>query len=236
MSFYDLFLIIGVIAFSLPLAAVVYGIAVLAGMLITVNKSFTQDEKGIDIFISTNGLHTTFILPSVNASFNWLSFLNTPAINNCCPAYLSFGWGDKAIYVEVPEWSQLTLSVGFRSLFLPTPPIFKIVALNTLPEERMARIRITPEQYEDLCDFIRDSFERNEEKKLQFLHLDGYAENDFFFDARGQYHAFNTCNTWTNKGLQKTGIRASLWATLDKTIFYQLNKISQKKAQTNHNE
>ena len=68
----------------------------------------------------------------------------------------------------------------------------------------MERIRITPEQYENLCDFVRNSFEQNEEKKLQFLHLDGYAENDFFFDAKGQYHAFNTCNTWINKGLKKS--------------------------------
>jgi len=48
-----------------------------------------------------------------------------------------------------------------------------------------------------------------------------YGKNDVFYEARGRYHMFFTCNTWANNALKKSGLPAALWAPFDKGIFYQ---------------
>lgn len=49
-----------------------------------------------------------------------------------------------------------------------------------------------------------------------------YGANDAFFEARGHYSLFETCNEWTRRGLAAAGVRVPVWAPFDKALFYQL--------------
>lgn len=37
-----------------------------------------------------------------------------------------------------------------------------------------------------------------------------YGINDAFYDAKGKYSFFETCNTWANDGLKEAGQKARL--------------------------
>ena len=42
---------------------------------------------------------------------------------------------------------------------------------------------------------------------------------DAFYDAKGKYSLFYTCNTWANCALKAANQKASLWTVYDKGIF-----------------
>ncbi|MEM8910115.1 MAG: DUF2459 domain-containing protein, partial [Bacteroidota bacterium] len=81
-----------------------YGLLLLIGTLIPVNRRFHPTRDGIDLYLSTNGLHTSFVLPAKNEFFDWSElidkqFFQHPLSEN---THLSIGLGDKAFYLDVP--------------------------------------------------------------------------------------------------------------------------------------
>lgn len=139
--------------------------------------------------------------------------------------FLSFGWGDKAIYLDIAEWSELTLGLACRTLFSPTPALMHINASQHLPATNISHTRISKEQYADLCAYIFQTFNLDTAGKVKLIPERGYTKNDQFYEAVGRYHAFNTCNTWANEALKGIGDRTAKWTSVDRAIFYQFNKI-----------
>jgi hypothetical protein len=43
--------------------------------------------------------------------------------------------------------------------------------------------------------------------------------NDSFYEAKGAYTLFYTCNTWANNGLKAINQKAALWTATDRGIF-----------------
>ena len=165
---------------------------------------------------------------TINEIFDWTQVID--AKNFELPldktTFLGIGWGDKAIYLDIKEWSELTLNMGLKTLFLPTPTIVQVTAYPQIPTTPIVKkTRISNSQYQMLCQFILTSFVVDATQNIQLIPDAGYTPNDNFYHATGKYHAFYTCNTWVNQALRKIGVRTTLWTTLDKGIFYQFEKI-----------
>ena len=220
LKYFLLFLLIFIVGYLLFL---------LLGFIIPIHRKFIPPAEGIPLHLSTNGMHTDFILPAQNAFFDWTKFIDRKHFNIDLndANYLAFGWGDKAIYLDLPEWNQLTIKMALKTLFLPTPTILHVTAYDHLPTVTMKvqTITISKNQYLQLCQFILPYFATNPSQEFQLIQGAGYTSNDIFYHARGKYHAFATCNTWVNKGLKKIGVRSALWSPLDRGIFYQLGRI-----------
>ncbi len=207
----------------------IYCLFMIIGTLIPINRKYKPEDSGIDIYLSTNGMHTDFILPTITSVYDWTKVINQQYFQ-LSPESLSFlgvGWGDKAIYLDIPTWGDLTLKMGLNSLLLPTPTILHVTAYDALPSEKLKieKITVSSSQYAQLCDFILSYFARDEKEDVRLIEGAGYTENDVFYHANGVYHAFQTCNIWINKGLKTIGVRTTLWSPLDKGLFYQLKKI-----------
>lgn len=71
------------------------------------------------------------------------------------------------------------------------------------------RLYVTEVEYARLIQFIKGSFKFVDGKLGQ--PIDGYFPTDKFYQAAGSYHLFNTCNTWTNRGLKLIKQRTALW-------------------------
>lgn len=221
-------IILGYLIGLFLLLLALYATVSFIGAVIPWHRNYQPVHKGIDIFLSSNGYHTDFILPSNHPLFNWSAFLGQHhfKIANKNLSFIGIGWGDKAIHLDIKEWSELTFTLGWNSLFKPTPTILHITAYQALPSEenKIFKTCISKRQYLQLCDFILAHFKEEEKTTIQPIKRAGYTDNDIFFEANGKYHAFNTCNTWINKGLKRIGVRTTLWTTLDRGLFYQLQK------------
>ena len=89
---------------------------------------------------------------------------------------------------------------------------------------------VTNKQLETISNYVRQSFADKINGQYQWIKTDAvYGKRDAFYEAKGNYSLFTTCNTWTNTGLKEAKLPACLWTPLDKGLMavytnLQLNK------------
>ena len=90
--------------------------------LITVNNSKKENSNNRTIYLTSNGVHLDIVIPEN---------LLIPEIKNDLKnpenvKYYSFGWGDENFYLNVPSWSDLTFSIGFKAMFLKSSTLMHV--------------------------------------------------------------------------------------------------------------
>jgi uncharacterized protein (TIGR02117 family) len=192
---------------------------------IGVNKN--QKVKGtIPAYILTNGVHTDIVVPVKTTQINWneiVSYNNTIGKDSLLE-WIAFGWGDRGFYLETPTWGDLTFKVAFKAVFGLSTSAMHITYHNNLIEgDDCRKFYLTEEQYQKLINYINNSFlVDDEQQKPILIETDAvYGHADAFYEAKGSYSLFHTCNTWSNNGLKAAEQRASLWTPFETGIFYQ---------------
>ncbi len=197
---------------------------------IPVNRDFRPSEEGIEIFISSNGVHTDFVVPINTAGINWRAFFqgqNFGPVLDQAP-YIAFGWGDKGFYLNTPEWKDLTFKTAVVAVFTPSGSAMHVTLWGKPVEDELTKkVRLSRKEYIRLNAYIRNSFLLNSGGRPVRIDHPGYGPDDLFFESVYQFHLFNTCNIWTNRGMKKTGIRTCVWSPFDKAILYQVSKIKE---------
>ena len=219
--------ILGWVVLGFLVFVALYSLVGLLCFTIPVNRRFQNVQRDVEIYVVSNGVHVDYIVPSISAHFSWKKVLDdrhyeTPFAKH---NYIGIGWGDRGFYLKVDDWANLKPSVAARAMLIPTPTLMHITAHPELPKDqkRLGSIHLSAEQYLQLCDYICSYFR---EEAGQVIHLPGkgYTANDNFYEAKGAYHAFSTCNFWINRGLIRIGVRAPVWSHGGGGIFYQLKK------------
>lgn len=200
---------------------VIYTLSVFGLSKITVNADVAQKEE-IEIFIKTNGVHTDIIVPIKNEIKDWSKEIkfNQTKSKDSLMNYVAIGWGDKGFYLNTPQWSDLKASTAFRAATgLSTSAMHTTFYKSISENESCKRISISKENYQKLTVFINDSFHRDSNKNLQCISGRGYAKNDCFYEAKGSYSLFRTCNTWANDALKQANQKAAFCTPYDGGVF-----------------
>jgi len=214
----SLFILIGFILF--------YFLCAFCFSRITINKN-PANKKEIAIYIMTNGVHTDIIVPAVTQEINWtkeISYKNTLEADSTYQ-YLAMGWGDKKFYLETPEFSDLKLSNGLRAISgLSTSAMHTTYYQNVQIDVNCRKILISKAQYKQLIKYILASFKKNDAGHLINVKSNiHYDIGDAFYEAKGSYSIFRTCNTWANAALKSCGQKSCLWTIFDTGIFLKYN-------------
>ncbi|MEX1003562.1 MAG: TIGR02117 family protein [Crocinitomicaceae bacterium] len=203
---------------------VIYVMIVLVGALIP-HQGDGQFGKLTRIYVQSNGVHTDIWMPIATQLVDWETLFKTKEQPGSEQKYISFGWGDRAFYIETPRWSDLTLPIAFEAAFLRTPCAMHIDYSRAAPEEneQCAGVYLSEESYESLAAYIRESFKT---KAGEAILIPGasYYGHDRFYEAKGSYHLFNSCNNWINEGLKVAGLRTAVFAVSPKTVLAYLKK------------
>ncbi|UYQ93182.1 TIGR02117 family protein [Chitinophaga horti] len=173
----------------------------------------------VEIYLLSNGVHSDIVVPAANEVRNWRLQVPTAHTlgNDTTAAYLAFGWGDKGFYLETPTFADLTAKVALKAVFgLSTSAMHTTYYRSMHVGADCKRILISKAQYAQLVKFIDNSFKDKNVAVIAGVH---YNNDDAFYDGRGRYHLFHTCNTWTNNALKACGQRACLWTPFDKGSF-----------------
>ncbi|GHU99941.1 hypothetical protein FACS1894159_04790 [Bacteroidia bacterium] len=179
--------------------------------------------KQVAIYITTNGAHTDIVVPVRNSQMDWTLML--PLENILSPdtvyGYVGLGWGDKGFFLDMPTWDDLTPGLAFRATFWLNSTAMHATYYKYMREDASCRrIEISCEQYARLCRFIEGRFRRRADGRFILIPTDAvYGTTDAFYEARGRYNLFYTCNTWANSALAACGQRRCLWTVFDKGIF-----------------
>lgn len=192
---------------------------------IPVNNNFKECEKdAVEIYILTNGVHTDLVLPLRNQYNDWSKFVNSAETKSKDTTFglVGFGWGDKGFYLQTKTWSDLKFSTAFKAIFYLSQSAMHVTFHDQINESATCRkICIDKESYLKLVDYITQSFLRNNNNGMPVMIKEAsYGVNDSFYEAKGTYGLFNTCNTWANEGLKYAGLKAAFWSPFDKGIFH----------------
>jgi len=189
---------------------------------ITINSNADHQSKDVSIYIKTNGVHTDIIVPVKNEIKNWSSqikFENTKSKDSTAE-YLAFGWGDKGFYLDTPEWSDLKASTAFKAAFALGNSAMHTTFYKSIKENKeCVKINISQENYQKLIAYIEDSFQFDVNQNPIFIPATTYGKNDSFYEAKGKYNLFHTCNSWANNALKSSNQKAAFWTVTDSGIF-----------------
>ncbi len=210
------------VGLGIVLFLTVYGIAAFSLSKITVNSDAENQSKDVAIYIMTNGVHTDLVLPIKNEIKDLQSeikYENTKAQDSTAQ-FLAFGWGDKGFYLNTPEWSDLKFSTAFNAAFgLSTTAMHTTFYKSIKESKNCVRIELSKDNYQKLVAYIETGFQHDESQMPIFINAVTYGKNDSFYEAKGSYSLFQTCNSWANAGLKAAHQKAALWTVTDTGIF-----------------
>ncbi len=120
--------------------------------------------------------------------------------------YIDVGWGDEAFY----QYPGFDLELAVKALFYPTPSTLRVEGFNLSIEQYadisdiVVELPISSEKLKDIYMYISSTYARNSNADV-IIQIERYSGNIKFYKAKGEYHIFNTCNTWVAEALNKAG-------------------------------
>ena len=212
-------------AIQFLLLAVALDAAIVVVGLIPVNNDFKPAADGIEIFLTSNLVHADVVLPIRSDVIDWSEHFPASCFGGDTrhATHVAIGWGDKGFFLETPTWSDLRASTAVHALLWPSPTCLHVSLLR--PESLVdspASVRISPEQYAELVQFILASFKTDGELAASQITGESYGSNDAFFDARGAYHGLNTCNSRVGAAIRSAGVRAAWLTPMPRSVYLYL--------------
>jgi uncharacterized protein (TIGR02117 family) len=215
-------LLLGLIA--LPVAWFVA--AIMLGAM-TANEGWQQPERGVQLYVRTNGVHTWILMPKVSPVMDWRPYappehLRDPRYGR--GDYIAVGYGNREFYLNTPTWADLTLRNAFYAAFGGGPPLLHVEHdYRPRATEDTRPLRVTPDQYRRLVEFVRARFRLDPQGRPIPLLGRGYNEWDMFYEANGGYSFVFTCNEWTGRALRAAGVRMGMWTPLAQSVMWRLD-------------
>lgn len=179
----------------------------------------------ITAFVLSNGVHTDLVLPVAAAGMNWsrtFPYQNTVS-RDTAYQWVAVGWGDKGFYLNTPDWEDLTAATAFKAVTGLGETALHVTYYKSMTEgPRCRKLLLSEIQYHRLAAYVNASLDRDSSgQPLAIVTNARYSRDDAFYEAKGAYSLFHTCNSWTNNGLKAAGAKACRWTAFDKGILYQ---------------
>jgi uncharacterized protein (TIGR02117 family) len=213
---------LGKMILALLIFVVSYVFLVFAIPYIPVNSNVKNTAEEITIYIKTNGVHTDIVVPIKTEIKDWSEKIKFSQIKSqdATMQFIGFGWGDKGFYLNTPDWSDLKFSTAFVAAFGIGSSAMHATFYKQINENKSCvKIKISKEEYRKLIVYIEDNFKLDFNGNPIWIDATTYGVNDSFYEAKGAYTLFYTCNTWANNGLKAINQKAALWTATDRGIF-----------------
>jgi len=162
------------------------------------------------VHVVSNGWHTGIVLARADLPAGAIP----EAEDFPAAPYLEFGWGDAAYF---PARSP-TVAMALAAALTPTPAVVHLVGLPGPPRRVFAAaetidVALPPAGFRRLVDYLEASFARGGARRAE-AGAPGLYPFSRFYPATGEFHLFNTCNTWAARGLAAAGLPVTVAGTL----------------------
>ncbi|QMT33004.1 TIGR02117 family protein [Conchiformibius steedae DSM 2580] len=193
-----------------------FAAALLLGNL-PVHASRSPDMGDIEIFLVDNGVHSDIVLPVRQNGHDWHTVFPPQRLADPLHAelaeYIGIGWGSRRFFLHTRTWGDLDALTALEALSGTGQSVMHVSyypsALIT-DKRRTVSIHVSAAEYARIVEQIRASLPLSPNGEAVFAAA-GYGDKDLFYEANGRYHLFNTCNSWTNNVLKKSGLTAVIW-------------------------
>jgi uncharacterized protein (TIGR02117 family) len=186
--------------------------AAVVGSFIPANSKWIEPSDGVEIFVETNGVHVSLIVPMAAAGTDLSDLIRPNDLSD--PAlfgtHAMIGWGHGPVYRNGESWADVRSGDVVSAITGSDDTLLHVYHLTDpgpLPHRKS--LRLTTGQYRTIMSEIRATFALDENGQTQAY--PAYAPDNLFYNARGHYSAFNTCNNWTGSVLRAAGVRIGIW-------------------------
>jgi len=179
-------------------------------------------EPAVHAWVLSNGVHTDLVFPVRSATIDWQQLFPLADFKAVPPdaEFIAIGWGDREFYLHTPTWADLTAGRALGALVGGNRALVHVTYLQRAQIRRGAyALPLSQEQYARLVDYVRASLPAGRALPIAGAH---YDKQDAFYEAEGGYNLFETCNTWTGRGLRHAGVTASRWTPFDFNVVWHL--------------
>lgn len=187
------------------------------GSSIPVNRGFRETPGGVEIMIATNDVHAAVVMPIQTPDMDWSRIFPASDLGNPSRPYTHIGvsWGQREVFLDTPTWADLSPLLVLRVASMGGEGLMHVEHwVNPPPSEHFRPLRISRAQYRALVRaLVRDLPSRDERRSYA-----GYTPQDVFYDARGTYTLYLTCNEWTGESLRRAGLRTGAWTPFDSSV------------------
>lgn len=158
------------------------------------------------VSVVSNGWHTAIVIGRAELAATGL----LPEADDFPDAvFLEFGWGDRVYYPA----REKTLGMALDAALTGTPAVMHLAGLARPPELTYADAEVMPValsqvEFGQLVSAIAEDFERPGGERAAAVSRGLYPHSKFY-NARGTFYLFNTCNTWTARMLRAGGVNLS---------------------------
>jgi uncharacterized protein (TIGR02117 family) len=194
----------------LALAVGFYGLAGWIGSSLPRNANWHEPERGIEILVETNGVHTAIVMPLATPQKDWQTEFpaSDVAAQNAHYTHISLSWGEREVFLHTPAWSDLSLLTVLRIISIGGQSVLHVSHyVRPAPDATMRPLRLSEAGYAQLVRRIEREIPPHSRRRI----YRGYGQDDVFYDGLGRYTAFRTCNQWTSDMLAAAGMRIGQW-------------------------
>ena len=176
----------------------------------------------VEAYVLSNGVHTDLLFPIRSPTIDWTQVV--PLADAPAPpadaAFVAIGWGDREFYLNTPQWADLTFSRALGALTGGNTALLHVTWLSRAQVRRGAyALPLSTFQYQQLTTYVRAMLPTPRTLPIAGAH---YGREDAFYEALGSYNAFETCNTWTGRGLRQAGITTGRWTPFEPNVVWHL--------------
>ena len=202
-----------------------YLFAALIGSLVPVNRSWTEPEEGITVYLADNGIHADLVMPARAAGLDWTPLVPKSDFQGADPraGWIAFGAGEERVYLQTPTWWDITP----RTIWAALTGGNRVIHVEWVadPAYALREIRLRPEEYRRLWASVRAEMELDSNGRPIRLEHPGYGPADRFYDGRGKASALSTCNSWVANRLRLAGVETSLWSPFAQGLLWRYRKV-----------
>lgn len=193
----------------------IYMVSALAGSLVPANNDWKPDPGGVDIFVETNGIHVSLIVPVSSAGEDLSDLIRPDQLNDpsLFGTHVMVGWGHGRVYQNAETWADVKSGDILSAIIGSDDTVLHVYHVtNPIPHESRKRFRVSENQYRLIIRQIRGAFRRDIDGRSNAHRA--YGPDNLFYDSMGHYSALNTCNTWTGRILKNAGVRIGFWTPM----------------------
>lgn len=197
---------------TLAVLLLALGLFVLAGWIgssIPRNGDWTEPDYGVEIMVSTNGVHTALVLPVVTPQKDWRE--DFPASDVERPdlpyTHVSVSWGQREVFLNTPTWWDLKPITVWHAATGSEALLHIAHYVRPATSEDFRSLRLRPHEYARLVEAIEAEMLSPTDR----TRYPGYYSQDVFYETGSEYHVGKTCNQWTSDMLSAAGVRTGLW-------------------------
>lgn len=187
----------------------ILGVAILAACLGacrtgTAPPTVPDDDGPADriVYVVSNGWHTGIVVARDDLPPG--RFPETADLPNA--RYLEFGWGDREYYPS----RNPTVGMALAAALTPSPAVLHMAGRDTpprsaAPDIEVLKVPVTSAGLDRLVGRIDAAFERPPGGRASAISA-GLYPGSHFYKAHGEFHLFNTCNSWIADNLAAAGV------------------------------